>query len=349
MLTGILSLVSMEFVALRVCVELVMSVFCAVASSPVPTIDPCIPRAKRPPPYLEYFLQWINDRIDRMCIELAPWISVRRRHNRSTQRSSHSPCSQQLRHPPWRMLNTCYSWWHDFFFTKWNHSSWRERHRKRNCPMWQRRHRTRIIALSAISIGVSALAATAQRSNQAVFDSDSFDVLVDGGATSCISNSLSDFVKPPKASPVRVKGFNGTTSPTRVGTVAWNLLDDSGHKRTLRIQNTYYVPACPLRILSPQHHSQQTNDLRGTCSTNFGDQVIFVWNRGNYRVTVPLSPSNNVGILRSAPGHKVSLASWVPTKSPPSFAAQLSPTMKPMCAALPTTMTPMILCLQLTV
>lgn len=128
-----------------------MSVFCAVASSPVPTIDPCIPRAKRPPPYLEHFLKWINDRIDRMCIELAPWISVRRRHNRSTQRSSHSPCSQQLRHPPWRMLNTCYSWWHDFFFTKWNHSSWRERHRKRNCPMWQRRHRTRVIALSAMN------------------------------------------------------------------------------------------------------------------------------------------------------------------------------------------------------
>jgi hypothetical protein len=81
-----------------------------------------------------------------------------------------------------------------------------------------------------------------------MFDSDSFDVLVDGGATSCISNSLTDFVKPPKASQVRIKGFNGTTSPA-----VWNVLDDSDHRRTLRIQCTHYVPACPLRILSPQH------------------------------------------------------------------------------------------------
>jgi hypothetical protein len=129
--------------------------------------------------------------------------------------------------------------------------------------------------------------------------------LVDGGATSCISNSLSDFVKPPTASTVRVKGFNGTTSSTRVGTVLWHILDDSGRRQSLRVHNTYYVPACPLRILSPQHYSQQTNDLRGTYSINFGDRVQFVWNQGKHRAAMPLSPTTNVGILRSGPGHQV--------------------------------------------
>jgi hypothetical protein len=83
---------------------------------------------------------------------------------------------------------------------------------------------------------------------------------VDGGATASISNTLFDFITPPKASKVRVKGFNGTTSCARVGTVSWPVLDDTGQRHVLKIPNTYYVPVCPLRLLSPQHYSQVTND-----------------------------------------------------------------------------------------
>jgi hypothetical protein len=167
--------------------------------------------------------------------------------------------------------------------------------------------RTTILSLSAVASGVARVnsAVPSKCSSRAIFDSDSYDILVDGGATACISNNASDFIKPPQASKVRVKGFNGSTSSTKVGTVSWTVLDDTGHKRTLKIPNTYYVPECPLRLLSPQHFSQETRDLRGTYSTNFGDHVLFVWDRGRYRATLPLTPSSNVGILRSAPGHKV--------------------------------------------
>jgi hypothetical protein len=88
-----------------------------------------------------------------------------------------------------------------------------------------------------------------------------------------------------------------------IGTVLWTVLNDTGHRRTLKIPKTYYVPACPLRLLSPQHYSQVTNDLRGTYSTNYGDHVLFVWNRGQFKATLPLSSHTNVGILQSAPGH----------------------------------------------
>jgi hypothetical protein len=40
-------------------------------------------------------------------------------------------------------------------------------------------------------------------------------------------------------------------------------------------------------------------------STNFGDHVLFVWNRGRFTATMPLSSTTHVGILRSAPVHKV--------------------------------------------
>jgi hypothetical protein len=75
---------------------------------------------------------------------------------------------------------------------------------------------------------------------------------------------------PPKAMIVCVKGCNRTTSSTKVSAVIWNILDDSGHPRTLRIQNMCSVPVCPLRILSPLCHSQQT-DEDSTHSTNFGE------------------------------------------------------------------------------
>ena len=116
---------------------------------------------------------------------------------------------------------------------------------------------------------------------------------------------------------MRVKGFNGTTSSTKVGTVIWNILDDSGQRHALKIPNTYYVPKCPLRLLSPQHYSQATKDIRGTYSTNFGDHVLLVWNRGRFRATMPLSSGANVGLLRSAPGHKL-FSCFVAQQSTPS-------------------------------
>ena len=57
-----------------------------------------------------------------------------------------------------------------------------------------------------------------QRTSRAIFDSDSFDILLDRGATSWLFNSLKDFVNLPKNSNILVKGLNGNTTPTKVGT-----------------------------------------------------------------------------------------------------------------------------------
>jgi hypothetical protein len=140
--TDILSLVSMEFVALQVCAELIMLVICSVDPSYVPTIDPCIARAKRPPLHLEHFLRWINNRIDRLVDDLlAPWITVKRRHTALKQRSARSYDTKQKCCFCWRLICTeSVSWWRNYLFSKWNCSSWSERsntgrHRK-HCPRW---------------------------------------------------------------------------------------------------------------------------------------------------------------------------------------------------------------------
>ena len=152
--------------------------------------------------------------------------------------------------------------------------------------------------------------------HRALFDSDSFDILVDGGATASISNCLGDFIRPPTTTDIRIKGFNGTYSAARIGTVRWPILDDEGVKHVLQIPDTYFVASCPMRLLSPQHYSQQINDHRGTYSTNFGDQVVFVFHQKKFQVTIPLNPSSNVGIIRSAPGHQV-FSCFVEDAKPP--------------------------------
>jgi hypothetical protein len=62
--------------------------------------------------------------------------------------------------------------------------------------------------------------------HRALFDSDSFDILVDGGATASISNCLDNFIQPPTTTNIRIKGFNGTYSAATIGTVRWPILDD---------------------------------------------------------------------------------------------------------------------------
>jgi hypothetical protein len=91
----------------------------------------------------------------------------------------------------------------------------------------------------------------------------------------------------------------------------------------LQIPDTYFVASCPKRLLSPQHYSQQIHDHMGTYSTNFGDQVVFGFHKKKFQVTVPLSPSSNVGILRSATSvHPRSDSAADSVRLPPENTAQ---------------------------
>jgi hypothetical protein len=183
-----------------------------------------------------------------------------------------------------------------------------------------RNHATAIVFL-AVAMGVARAQAYCDNpgpavAHRALFDSDSFDILVDGGATASIYNCLENFIQPPITTNIRIKGFNGTYSAARIGTIRWPILDNEGDKHVLQIPDTHFVASCPMRLLSPQHYSQQIHDHRGTYSTNFGNQVVFVFHKKKFQVTIPLSPSSNVGILCSAPGHQV-FSCFVEDAKPP--------------------------------
>jgi hypothetical protein len=274
----VLTTVSFEFVVLKVIWWLISSTL------PGPSCDPYVPRSQRSPNYLETFLRWLNATIEHTATTLAPKINVCRTTRPTFAFTQTGPPTSRragyLRQGYLRFRSALRHLGHSLFscniYQRFKYAirlilhyissilhfrPWRSRSRSPRI-----RRTRRILATSAINAGVARAhqAASSTDSSRVHFDSDSFDILVDGGATSCISNTLSDFITPPTSSTVRVKGFNGTTSSTKVGTVVWNILDDAGKRHALTIRNTYYVPACPLRLLSPQHYSQQEHDARGT-------------------------------------------------------------------------------------
>ena len=258
-----------------------------------PMTNPYVPKRKLSScsQWLQSWLKYINDSFDALAIYLAPLIHVKGGRRQACSRSSQGPV-----------------------------------HRKAT-PHSQA---AVLMAFSAVIMGVARAHAHSDNASptsahRTVFDSDSYDILVDGGATASITNNIHDFVIPPQKTSIRIKGFNGTSSTARVGTVKWPILDDNGVRHVLKIPDTYYVESCPMRLLSPQHYSQQIHDHRGTFSTNYGDQVVFVFHKEKFQATMPLSSGTNVGILRSAPGHQVfscfTEEEKPPKEPPPDFFA----------------------------
>ena len=92
------------------------------------------------------------------------------------------------------------------------------------------------------------------------FDSDSQTLMINDGASACITNCMDDFIEPPKRVERKVKGIKGYAKATHRGTRKWHVKDDSGVVHVMVIQGTYLIPDAATRILSPQHLAQQADD-----------------------------------------------------------------------------------------
>ena len=66
-------------------------------------------------------------------------------------------------------------------------------------------------------------------------------LLVDNGATACISNKTSNFISILTSTDKVVKGFGGEIHGVSVGTIKWNIEDNEGITHDLVIPNSYYV------------------------------------------------------------------------------------------------------------
>jgi hypothetical protein len=111
------------------------------------------------------------------------------------------------------------------------------------------------------------------------FDFDSYQIMVDNGASYSISNNIDDFIEPPTKIGPKIQGFAGSLTTSLIGTVQWYITDDDGRTHSIILPNTNYVPTADIRMLSPQHWTQVTNDLRGTICVTYGDCFLLKWDK----------------------------------------------------------------------
>jgi hypothetical protein len=156
---------------------------------------------------------------------------------------------------------------------------------------------------------VLTVASTISNSAEATltaFDSDSFKILVDNGASRCMTNDMKHFIGTPTQVDKQVKGL-GAGKVSFEGTVRWSWEDDSGQIHTHDIPNTLFCADLPYCLLSPQHLATENRDNapspNGTWLATFADSMVLYWNQQKFRRTIKFSPGNAfVGIMRSAPG-----------------------------------------------
>jgi hypothetical protein len=96
------------------------------------------------------------------------------------------------------------------------------------------------------------------------WDTDSYPIKVDNCCTKSMSFDIRDF-DPQSLREVHNHRISGTvmgsgTHIQKQGTIVWNILDDQGIPREIRIPNSFYAPGTASRLLSPQHWAQELDD-----------------------------------------------------------------------------------------
>jgi hypothetical protein len=139
-----------------------------------------------------------------------------------------------------------------------------------------------------------------------IFDGDTYQILVDGGCSYCITNDMRHFVGTPKETNVSVKGIGGQmVQATFIGTVKWSYANDQGQIHDEYIRNTYYNEGSQYCLYSPQHVAQQANDhypkRNGTFSISYDYYMELYWDQRSQIRTIPIHPKLNVFIMTSAP------------------------------------------------
>ena len=134
------------------------------------------------------------------------------------------------------------------------------------------------------------------------------NLMIDEGASACITNDLKDFVGRSHRINQPIKGIAGHVRATHRGTVLWKIEDDTGKVHSIRINGTYYMANVPNRILSPQHFAQAANDHQpqpeGTGSITNSKNITLFWGQQKYTKTILLDKSLNIGLTWMAPGSK---------------------------------------------
>ena len=167
---------------------------------------------------------------------------------------------------------------------------------------------TRQCVLANIDLACSAKQ-IASKERMVKFDTYAKQIGFDNQCSAHTSPHVEDFIGPLEDMNQTTKGFSGVQAHNpKTGTLPWQWLDNTGRMHTFEIPNSYYVPECEQRLLSPQHWAQtrSASDWATTRCITSTLNVYFRWTKGDesYELTLPLNKQgSNVGTLYFHPSY----------------------------------------------
>ena len=160
--------------------------------------------------------------------------------------------------------------------------------------------------LNATITGMTTTWSGEQTPSLGMFDSDLQALMLDDGASACITNDKEDFIELPKRVDRKVKGIKGHANATHRGTLKWHIEDDQGLVHVMVIRGAYLIPDVATRILSPQQLAQQADDHypmeEGTGALTTSKNITLFWAQRRFTKTVPNDTKMNVGLTTTASG-----------------------------------------------
>ena len=135
------------------------------------------------------------------------------------------------------------------------------------------------------------------------FDSDSYDLVVDSGASCCMTPYKKDFL--PGTYEETTEPVHGLGAGTAIGkgTVRFHIDDDNGKRHAFDVEETMHVPELPERLFCPQHWSQvmfkTRPDLADSGVDNKHNGQIMYWTESDgtdYTRFIPYTGSN-IGVI----------------------------------------------------
>ena len=134
-----------------------------------------------------------------------------------------------------------------------------------------------------------------------MFDTDSFEVCADSGASSSSTQDKNDFI-PGTYKTLDGVTINGIASGLNVegyGSVSWVFKDDKNENIELIIEKVLHIPGLPIRLICPQQVAKQTGHIGdGLHAEMDSAQLIF----GGFKFTTQYNKSSGLPIYTSASG-----------------------------------------------
>jgi len=195
--------------------------------------------------------------------------------------------------------------------------------------------------------GLSAFTAQASKDESTPrdmggWDSDSYPIIADSGASYTITNHFNDLIDP-VAFDSALSGI-GKARITHRGTVKWAVLTDLGMPTIIEDRAAYYTKDAPYRLLSPQSWQTtmkqkylESGDTEGGNDATMmllpdGQGYVLSWDRGRKQVTASLDSQTNLPTFYSTSGYSdfktfVSAFPAFPTIIPDDDDEEMEPTM----------------------